>query len=287
MNQPYARVILMLRKITKEITQTFNQATELLKQTNVSMFLEEKSAQLLNNALPPIPVLPWPQIRVPDLVVTFGGDGCFLSGARAVLPTKASIIGVNCGTSFGFLTDLNTKTINQLLNIVKGEYVEEPRSVLLIKNLNQFFFAINEIAIYPGKKSLFNCYLKINYQQSINYRADGLIIATPTGTTGQALSAGGAVLDPQISAIEIVPILSQHLGIRPLILPEYSCLTFSLNALENNSPYDIIIDGYEQQPINGELLVTNASLKLRCIHPQNYDFYRKLTDKLRWQWNFK
>ena len=287
MAQKYSRIVLMVRKTTEDIIGVLKDALVWLKKLEVSVFWEEETAKLVNE-LDNLEVLPWLKISDRDLVITFGGDGCFLSGARLVLPTRAAILGINCGRSFGFLTDIDVNNFDELLEVIKGNGVEENRSVLSINTREQQFSVINEIAIFSSidKKGIFSCLLRVDDQQLINYRVDGLIIATPTGSTGHALSAGGTILSPQMSAIEVVPVLSQHLGMRPLILPEETSLEFLLDNRGICRDYSIVLDGYEQRMLAEPIFIKMASLKLRCVHHKNYNFFKVINNKLRWQWDF-
>ncbi len=285
--QKYSRIVLMIRKVSEDVISVLENALIWLKKLELSIFWEEETAKLVNK-LGELEVLPWFRVNDRDLVITFGGDGCFLSGARLVLPTGAAILGVNCGKSFGFLTDLDVNNVDELLEVIKGNGFEENRSVLSINAQGQQFFVINEIAIFSSanKKGIFSYLLRVNNQQLISYRADGLIIATPTGSTGHALSAGGVILSPQMSAIEVVPVLSQHLSMRPLILSEEANLEFLLDDRDICRDYSVTLDGYERQTLSEAAYIKIASLKLRCVHHKNYDFFNVINNKLRWRWSF-
>ena len=212
-----------------------------------------------------------------DFVFVIGGDGTILKAARFYARSQTPIFGVNLGR-LGFLSQASVSMIDSAIStIMSGNFVVEDRVMLQTGSS----VALNDIVIKgssTGRTSRFS--LKINGMPVCDYLADGVIIATPTGSTAYGLSAGGPVLTPALNAFVIVPICPHTLTARPLVVPDSEKITVCTSEL--NKKYVISADGQEfcEAPNVIEIEKSTYSAKLALLN--NSDFYTILRDKLHW-----
>lgn len=230
-----------------------------------------------------------------DLAIVFGGDGTLLSAARKFAGHDIPILGINTG-NLGFLTEANNPTnIKEFLQeILGGNYRIDSRTMLfseIVRNQDQEeakLLALNDIVISRSSRShVLKIKLEVDGSEIVQYTADGLIICTPTGSTAYYLAAGGAVLEPNIEGIGIIPICAHSLTNRPLVLSDKSVLKISL--IPRNRRQSLITvqaDGQEVFLLEPEdtVLVRKADIStklIRSLNPQN-NFYQVLSRKLLW-----
>ena len=219
-----------------------------------------------------------------DLLIVFGGDGTFLGAARKFIALEIPLLGINLGT-LGFLTDINIENFESVIHdILGGEFVLEERSLVEAHFANQEVFGLNEALIHSGSYAQLMRYrLLIDDQMIYEQRSDGLIVATPTGSTAYALSAGGSIIHPELDLWNIIPMMSQSLSSRPLIVSNEKILEIQLIEGPLNHAM-ICVDGQQDIPVQYDESITikkkNTSLKI--IHPTNNDFYNACREKLGW-----
>ena len=219
-----------------------------------------------------------------DLLIVFGGDGTLLGAARKFIASEIPLLGINLGT-LGFLTDINIENFESVIHdILKGEFVVEERSLVEAHFANQEVFGLNEILIHSGSYAQLMRYrLLIDGQMVYEQRSDGLIIATPTGSTAYALSAGGSIIHPELDLWNIIPMMSQSLSSRPLIVSNHKSLEIQLIQ----GPLDhamICVDGQNDIPIqyDDSIVIRKKTAALKIIHPADNDFYEACREKLGW-----
>ncbi|MDA9249512.1 NAD(+)/NADH kinase [Gammaproteobacteria bacterium] len=219
-----------------------------------------------------------------DVLIVFGGDGTLLGAARNFITSDIPLLGINLGT-LGFLTDINIENFESVIHdILKGEFVLEERSLVQANFANQEVFGLNEILIHSGSYAQLMRYrLLIDGQMIYEQRSDGLIVATPTGSTAYALSAGGSIIHPELNLWNIIPMMSQSLSSRPLIVSNEKTLEIQLIQ----GPLDhamVCVDGQQDIPINynESILIRKKELALKIIHPTDNDFYEACREKLGW-----
>jgi len=219
-----------------------------------------------------------------DLLIVFGGDGTLLGAARKFIASEIPLLGINLGT-LGFLTDINIENFESVIHdILKGEFVVEERSLVEAHFANQEVFGLNEILIHSGSYAQLMRYrLLIDGQMVYEQRSDGLIIATPTGSTAYALSAGGSIIHPELDLWNIIPMMSQSLSSRPLIVSNHKSLEIQLIQ----GPLDhamICVDGQKDIPIqyDDSIVIRKKTAALKIIHPADNDFYEACREKLGW-----
>lgn len=228
-----------------------------------------------------------------DLIIVVGGDGSILRATRLVADHQKPILGINKGT-LGFLADITpTDLIHKLGNILEGKYIEDPRFLLNAEleqdgQITHQEFALNDIVLMPGEIAhLIRFEIFINDQFVCPQRADGLIIATPTGSTAYALSGGGPILHPQLDAVVLVPMFSHNLTSRPLVVNGNSTIKIAIPSESKIAPR-LSCDGRESTAIvpGSNIYINKKTNQLRLIHPIDYNYFETLRSKLHWEHNF-
>lgn len=177
-----------------------------------------------------------------DLAVAIGGDGAFLKTAAWVGDSAIPVAGINTG-HLGFLTAFSFDRPEEISrHLLDGDYAVERRSLLEVETPAGIFHALNEAAITRGENaSMITVDTRINGHHSLTYKGDGLIIATPTGSTAYNLSVGGPILDPSVAGWVISPIAAHSLSVRPLVINDSSLLTADISLRAKN--FRLSLDG--------------------------------------------
>jgi NAD+ kinase len=219
-----------------------------------------------------------------DLIIVFGGDGTLLGAARKFIEIEIPILGINMG-AVGFLTDVNIENFESVIkDIFNGDYILEERSLVEAGFSDQEIFGLNEVLIHSGSYAQLMRYrLLIDGMTVYEQRSDGLIVATPTGSTAYALSAGGSIVHPELNIWNIIPMMSQSLSSRPLIVSNKKSLEIQLIE----GPLDhamVCVDGQKDIPVeyNNSIHISKKNSSLKIIHPSNNDFYEACREKLGW-----
>ena len=224
-----------------------------------------------------------------DLAVAIGGDGTFLNIARLRAGRKAPLLGVNLGRR-GFLTDVAVKEIDESLKLLlQGSYSLETRTILQANALlndteSSPVFGLNDVVVHKSNYGrLIDFEIHVNDRFITATRADGIIVATPTGATAYALSAGGPVLHPSLRAFVLVPINPNTLTQRPIVLSDSSVIQIELlNMVERNA--SLVIDGHTHKEIleNEKITVQRAKSTVNFIRIEGHSFFNALRQKLGW-----
>lgn len=227
-----------------------------------------------------------------DLAVVIGGDGNLLCAARVLSFYDIKIIGINRG-NLGFLTDLNPDTgLQKLSEVLSGNYSVENRFLLDAqvcqkKIISKSSIAINEVVLHTKHLAhMIEFEVYINNKFSFSQRADGLIVSTPTGSTGYSLSAGGPIIATSLNAIVLVPMFPHTLSSRPLVIDSDSIICLKFSNIEKN--LKISCDSQIVLTIKkGEcVFIRRSSYYLNLIHPKSYNYFKTLTSKLNWSKKF-
>ena len=220
-----------------------------------------------------------------DMVISIGGDGTFLKAARRVGKKGIPILGINTGR-LGFLADISPEEMEETFDeIQSGRYSVEERSVLQLicddKHLQDAPYALNEIAVLKrDSSSMISIRTAINGAYLNTYQADGLVIATPTGSTAYAFSAGGPVMWPNVKALQLIPLAAHALFARPLIIGSGS--TFTIDILDDSmSEGWICCDGRRQRalPQGTRVMVRESRDTLRLARLSGVPFTNRLVSK--------
>jgi len=219
-----------------------------------------------------------------DLIIVFGGDGTLLGAARKFIELEIPILGINMG-AVGFLTDVNIENFESVINdVFNGDYILEERSLVGAKFSDQEIFGLNEVLIHSGSYAQLMRYrLLIDGKTVYEQRSDGLIVATPTGSTAYALSAGGSIIHPELNIWNIIPMMSQSLSSRPLIVSNKKSM--EIQVIEGPLEHAMVcVDGQQDIPIeyNNSIHISKKNLSFKIVHPSNNNFYEACREKLGW-----
>lgn len=215
-----------------------------------------------------------------DVAVAIGGDGAFLKTAAWVGEAGIPVAGINTG-HLGFLAAFSFDRPHQIFeNLLTGDYLVEPRSVIEVETPKGVYHALNEVAVTRGEHaSMVTVETDINTHHSLTYKGDGLIVATPTGSTAYNLSVGGPILDPELGAWVLSPIAAHSLSVRPLVISDKSSLRLRVSL--RASCYNLAIDGKSySMPADSELLVRRAPFPVNVVTLASHPFTDTLRSKL-------
>jgi NAD+ kinase len=224
-----------------------------------------------------------------DLLLSLGGDGTLLNTARLAAPLGKPVLGVNLG-GFGFLAAIPQEgMLDHLAEVMEGNLILQSRMMLQAKvrkgdAVVAAFSALNDVVVARGAFSrLFRLKTRISGEPVSDFPADGLIVATPTGSTGYALSAGGPVVDPELRALIVTPICAHTLSARTLVLPADRAVAVDLPESEAEEVH-LTADGQEGMSLRrvDSVEITEAPYSARLIMLPGETFYAKLRDKLGW-----
>ena len=226
-------------------------------------------------------------VETVDLIIVFGGDGTLLNSARKYLDYEIPILGINMG-KVGFLTDIKVDNFEKSLSdILDGNYLIEERNLVSAKFNETHLYGLNEVVIHSGSYAqLMRYQLSVNDRIVYEQRSDGLIVATPTGSTAYALSAGGPIIHPSLDVWTILPMLPQSLSSRPFIISSEEKVIINLFDGPNEQA-KICVDGQNDidLPFNEEIAISKMKKTLKLVHPKDNDFFEACREKLGWSLN--
>ncbi|MBI2634855.1 NAD(+)/NADH kinase [Candidatus Peregrinibacteria bacterium] len=270
-----------------EHKKTIQDIVEYLKKKKKEILLDTNAGPLFSqHGLGRLEIL-----KKSDLVITLGGDGTLLKTARYLVKRKTLILGINYGT-LGFLTECEPdKMFESLDGIFKGEYHSDRRSLLRVtiyrKNKKiQTFLALNDAVINQGAFArLIEMDLEVDGRKIVRFKADGLIVATPTGSTAHSLSAGGPIVHPYIESLVITPVCPASLSMRPIVIPDKKQLTVTITTRRREETGDIglTVDGQEMIDLKfGDQIKLRKSRRVLYLLRLKNRYYRMLRNKLKW-----
>ncbi|TAL78838.1 MAG: NAD kinase [Burkholderiaceae bacterium] len=228
-----------------------------------------------------------------DLAVVMGGDGTMLGASRMLAPSMVPLIGINHGR-LGFITDiLLQNATNALTSVIHGNFEIEERILLegrVVRDGQTLFsgIALNDVVINrAGRGGMIELRVELDGTFMYSQRADGLIIATPTGSTAYALSANGPILHPKLNGILLVPVAPQTLSNRPIVIPDSGLLSMTITALgrvESGASVHFDMQTWSNCQPGDRIDVRRARHKAQFIHPVGYSFFSTLRRKLQWNY---
>lgn len=221
-----------------------------------------------------------------DVALSLGGDGTFLRTAARVNKQDIPILGINTGR-LGFLADVGIDEIEDTLDELFAHYYKvEERTLLRLHTEGRVFrgynYALNEIAILKrDTSSMITIHTALNDEYLTSYQADGLVIATPTGSTAYSMSVNGPIILPQSKNLVLSPVAPHSLNVRPLVIPD--SFTITLGVESRNKYFLIALDGRSEIfPAGIRLRVNKADYMTKVIKRHNHTFYQTLREKLMW-----
>ncbi|GGO74488.1 NAD(+) kinase [Bowmanella pacifica] len=224
-----------------------------------------------------------------DLAIVVGGDGNMLGAARVLSRFNIGVVGVNRG-NLGFLTDIHPEDITtELDGIFDGDYATEQRFLLEVEvfrhgQLKSSNAAVNEAVLHHGKVAhMMEFEVHIDDQFVFSQRSDGLIVATPTGSTAYSLSGGGPILTPNLDALALVPMFPHTLSSRPIVVDANSVVRLVVSH-DNTEALQVSCDGHVVLSVlpGDEIQIRKNPYTLRLIHPKSYNYFNVLRTKLGW-----
>ena len=221
-----------------------------------------------------------------DFVISMGGDGTFLRAAGRVGNRQIPILGINMGR-LGFLADVLPSEIETTLDrVLSGDYIIEDHTVIKLESDGEEVscnpFALNDIAVLKrDSASMISIKARVNGDFLVNYRADGLIIATPTGSTAYSLSNGGPIIVPQSGSLCITPVAPHSLNIRPIVINDTGVIELEVESRSHN--FLVAVDGRSLKMAEGtRLTIRKAPYTVKIIKLKNRRYFSTLHEKLMW-----
>lgn len=221
-----------------------------------------------------------------DMVLSIGGDGTFLKAASRVGKKNIPILGINTGR-LGFLADISPEEMEETFDdIYNDKHRVEDRSVLQVscngQELKGYPYGLNEIAVLKrDSSSMISIHTAINGAYLNTYQADGLVIATPTGSTAYSLSVGGPIIVPHSNTFAITPVAPHSLNVRPIVINDDWEITLDVESRSHN--FLIAIDGRSETCREGSrLTIRKADYKINIVKRNDHIFFSTLRNKMMW-----
>lgn len=286
MNNAFKTVALIGKYKSPEIADHLLHLARFLQERGVAVMLDRLTSAHLEKT--DYPVLALEEIgKQADLAIVLGGDGTMLNIARTFAPYDVALVGVNQGR-LGFLTDISVDTMLETIGaILDGQYVTEERMLLAAQIMSDNtsvlkVLAFNDVVVSKGAKgSLIEFDVHLDRQFVYNLRSDGLVVATPTGSTAYAVSAGGPIVHPSLNLIALVPVCPHTLSNRPIVVGGDSIVEILMHDcgdarahFDSHSHFDLR-DG-------DKIIVSRSNDTIRLLHPVGHNYYHMLREKLHW-----
>mgnify|MGYP000583800958 CR=1 FL=1 len=223
-----------------------------------------------------------------EVMFTLGGDGTMLRAVTYIRDLGIPVLGINTGR-LGFLAIINKKAIRESVALIlKGEFSIQERTLLSVKTspeskeISELDFALNEVTIArKNTTSMIGVNTCLDHEYLTNYWADGLIIATPTGSTGYSLSCNGPVISPDSKTLVITPIAPHNLNARPMVISNETSIQLTIDSREKD--FLISLDSrITSVPKNTKVFIKKAAFTIKSIIPKNQSFLQTLRSKLLW-----
>lgn len=286
MDKPFQTVALVGKYTSSEIDASLYRLAQFLEQAGYQVLLASETAARMPSVAYPTASFAEIGVRA-DLAVILGGDGTMLHVARAIGAYDVPMVGINQGR-LGFLTDiLVDDMLPSLTAILNGEFLSEDRfllnaSIVRANSALAEMCAFNDVVVSKGATGrLIEIEVLIDGQFVYSQRLDGLIVATPTGSTAYALSAGGPILHPTLEAVALVPVCPHTLSNRPIAVNSRSEIEIVVIHADDASVH---FDGQSRfdLQVNDRVRVRRSPHRMRLLHPQQHSYFDTLRQKLHW-----
>lgn len=284
----FKRIGLVGRPGHSGVVTSMSRLIACLQSKDLSIMMDDATSELMGNTT--VEVGSRMQLSAScDLVIVVGGDGSMLNVAKQVASEGVPVIGINRG-NLGFLTDILPDEIEtQLDEVLAGKFTVENRFLLdaILNGAEEdkaLGSALNDVVLHPGKAAqMIEFELFVNGKFVYSQESDGLIVATPTGSTAYSLSAGGPIMHPDLNAVVLVPMYPHSLNSRPIVIDGDCEIKLVVAAKESLQP-QVSCDGdvCYTASAGDEIIVTKKSVPLKLIHPNNHSFYQTCRSKLGW-----
>ena len=284
----FQRIGLLGSLAVPEVRDSFSKLEAFLRDQGREVIYEEQAAKLVD--WPVDQVLPIEAFSgAVDLAIVVGGDGSMLSASRKMANSDIPLLGINRGR-LGFLTDISPEEIaERVLPVLSGEFKQTDRFILetSITRNGQLIgegLALNDVVLHPGQSVRMMAFeLYVDGEFVYSQRSDGLIVATPTGSTAYALSAGGPLLCPELDAVVVVPLNPHTLSSRPIALHGDAQIEIRVSGKNELHP-SITCDGHNdfQTEPGDTITIRKHPHRIILIHPSDHNFYSICRSKLGW-----
>ena len=282
----FSKVGLISKSNDLSVSETLNNVYNLLQEKGLKVLLDTSTRGLLGG---PITVDIETIAKECDLAVVIGGDGTLLHAAREMVNADVPLIGVNRGR-LGFLVDVSPEDgLHELSDIIDGDYLQEERLMLncwLTRHgeIIHQALAFNDMVMRTKNVlQIIEFEISINGSFVLSQRADGVIVASPSGSTAYSLSSGGPIVNPNLPAVVVQPICPHTLSSRPLVVNADS--EISVLVTEKKTVHaQMVCDGQVYNDLQNDdiIEVRQHEKAIRILHPSNYDYHAILREKLRW-----
>ena len=282
----FSKVGLITKSGDLSVSETLNDVHNLLLEMGVPVVLDSSTRGLLGG---PVTVDLDKIGQECDLAIVIGGDGTLLHAARELVGTNVPLVGVNRGR-LGFLVDVSPEgNLHEVTEIIEGEYIEEHRLMLhcqLVRNKESIHqsLAFNDMVMRTKNVlQIIEFEISINDSFVLTQRADGIIVASPSGSTAYALSSGGPIVNPNLNAVVVQPICPHTLSSRPLVVTAESNIQILVTEHKPVTA-QMVCDGQVYIDLQNDdiIEVRKHDRSIRILHPANYDYHHILREKLNW-----
>jgi len=264
----------------------------LLQRQSIKLVVDEAVSNFMqgHSAFAEMLVVPQDDLHLHcDLVIVVGGDGSMLKVANVLANQNLPVVGINRGR-LGFLTDILPEELeHDLGQVLDGKYKEESRFLLNVSmqredKTEEIGCALNDVVLHPGiAAQMIEFSLFIDEEFVYQQASDGLIVATPTGSTAYSMSAGGPIMHPKLDAVVLVPMYPHSLSSRPIVIDGKSDIKIIVGDRHQMMP-QVSCDGSAEFTAESgdQILVSKKSEKLRLLHPVEYSYFATCRSKLHW-----
>ncbi|HET9700420.1 MAG TPA: NAD kinase [Burkholderiales bacterium] len=287
MSAAFQTVALIGKYKSPGISAPLLELARFLEQRGAKVLVDRLTASHLGSHAYPVHTLEEIGVRA-DLAIVLGGDGTMLNIARTLGPHDVALVGVNMGR-LGFLTDVGTDAMLETIGeILDGRYAAEHRMLLAGEVVSggravHSGLAFNDVVLHRGMSgSMIEFEVRIDGQFVYTQRSDGLIVATPTGSTAYALSAGGPILHPGLDVMSLVPICPHTLSNRPIVVASGSTVEILMHGHSDASRAHFDSHSHCDLRNNDKVVVRRAPHTIRLLHPVGHSYYHMLREKLHW-----
>jgi NAD+ kinase len=287
MSQAFKTIGIYGRVRNAGVTESLKTVVAYLKSLSQDLVIDSETAATLGETSIRS-VAPQELSKNCQLLIVVGGDGSLLHAAHTVINDEIPVLGINRGR-LGFLTDIHPTELGKIKHILEGDYILEKRFLLQATTIHQgkvigVSNALNEVALLPASvphMNEFEIYVNDNFVCSQD--SDGLIVATPTGSTAYALSGGGPIIHPALDAMVLVPMYPHTLSMRPIVVDGNNKITIIVTPNNITTPrLTCDSQAFINVPAGSHINIEKMKQRLHLIHPLDYDYYETLRSKLHW-----
>jgi len=282
----FARVALIGKFQAEGIDQVIEQLTALVTKQGSQVFIEEETARFTQFTKQPSIKISELEGQI-DAVIVIGGDGTLLGVGRHLAGANIPVIGINMGR-LRYMTDIPLQEVAQILpQMLQGSYELDSRSLLEAEVVREnaithFGLALNDVVVNRSRLTgMVELAVSVNGSFMYNQRSDGLIVATPTGSTAYSLSSGGPILHPRVDGIVLTPISPHALSNRPIVLPANVEITIEVAGGKDVSAH-FDMQSLSTLQIGDQIRVRKSDKLVTLLHPKGHSDYRTLREKLHW-----